>query len=49
MYSLISIVVFIVLGIIWTKSDWRNFALKLGFFAMAVWGLVETNVIAIAV
>lgn len=47
MYPLVSIAVFIILGIIWNKSDWHNLAIKLGFFAMAFWGLVETNTITL--
>lgn len=43
MYPIVSIVVFVVLGIIWTKNDLHNLAIKLGFFAMAVWGFVWLN------
>ena len=47
MYAIVSIVMFFVLGIIWSKSGWFNLVLKIGFFAMAVWGLVASNVITL--
>ena len=47
MFDIIAIVVFILLGIIWRKGDWTNLAIKVGFFALAVWGLVATNVLTL--
>ncbi len=46
-FSLVSVVVFLIMGMIWSKSDWFNFVIKLGFFALAAWGLIETNAISL--
>ena len=47
MFNIVTIIVFILLGIIWKKGDWINLAIKVGFFALAVWGLVATNVLTL--
>jgi len=43
MFPIVSVAVFVILGLVWTKSDWHNFAIKLGFLAMAFWGFVWLN------
>lgn len=49
MFSLVAIVAFVLLGIIWNKTDWFNLGLKVGFFALAIWGLVDTQVLTLAI
>lgn len=47
MYEVVSVVVFIVMGIIWTRKDFLNLVIKLGFFGLAVWGLIASNVLTL--
>jgi len=38
-FLIISTILFLLLGIIWTKEGWVNFSLKLIFWAMTIFGV----------
>jgi hypothetical protein len=38
MFTFVSTILFTVLFLMWRKSDWFNFTIKLGLILMAGWG-----------
>jgi hypothetical protein len=45
MYAIVSTAIFLILAIIWSRSDWGNLFIKLVFAGLGVWGLVASNAI----
>ena len=43
-YLLVSSIVFLFWGILWTKKDLANLVVKLVFFGLGIWGLVLTGI-----
>jgi len=44
-FNLAAVAVFLILGIVWHKSNLFNLGIKLGFFALAIWGAFTSGVL----
>jgi hypothetical protein len=45
MFNIVAIVVFFILGVIWSKIGWTNLIIKIGFFALFVWGAFDSGIV----
>ena len=46
-FTITSIVLFFILGIIWKRSDGLNLFLKIAFLGLGVWGVISTGVVTL--
>ena len=46
-YAIVSSIIFFILAIIWSRSDWPNLFIKLMFAALGIWGLIACNAITV--
>ena len=44
-FNIAAVVVFLILGISWGKSNLFNLGIKVGFFALAIWGAFTSGVL----
>lgn len=43
MFEYVATVIFALLFLVWHRKDWLNFSIKVAFFALMVWGAVESG------
>lgn len=44
-FCIAAVAIFLVLGIIWGRSNFINLATKVGFFALAAWGAYASGMV----
>jgi len=44
-FNLAAVAVFLILGVIWAKSNLFNLGIKIGFFALVIWGAFTSGVL----